>query len=64
MVEKLLTTSEAAELLRLKTNSLEVWRCQGRGPRFIKLEGAVRYRLEDLKDYLECRTKGIIPRNA
>ena len=56
-MEKLLTTPEAAEILGIKHNSLEVWRCQGRGPKYIKIEGAIRYRLSDLEDYIASRTQ-------
>lgn len=38
-----LTTQEAADLLRLKKNTLEVWRIQGRGPVFVKLGSRVLY---------------------
>lgn len=47
------TTREAADRLGLKPNTLEVWRVQGRGPRFIKIEGAVRYDDDDLAAYEE-----------
>ncbi|MFX0546121.1 helix-turn-helix transcriptional regulator [Roseovarius sp. S1116L3] len=47
--DKLLTTKEAAILLRLSPQTLEKWRTQGRGPKFVKLESkAVRYRYGDL----------------
>lgn len=38
-----LTTEEAANFLRLKRNTLEVWRVQGRGPVFLKLGSRVLY---------------------
>jgi hypothetical protein len=43
-----LTTSEAAALLRLSPKSLEGMRSKGRGPKYIKVGGAVRYRRGDL----------------
>ena len=49
--DQFLTTNEAANYLRLKKNTLEVWRVQGRGPIFVKFGGAVRYRVSDLEKY-------------
>lgn len=52
------TTEEAANYLTLKRQTLYVWRMQGRGPRFLRLGRAIRYRQEDLDEYLreaECR---------
>lgn len=46
-----LTTQEAADLLRLKKNTLEVWRVQGRGPVFLKLGSRVLYERAALEDY-------------
>lgn len=58
--ETLLTTSEAAEVLRLQKNTLEVWRCTGKGPRFTRFGRAIRYRQVDLdkfiQDNLHCNT--------
>ena len=49
----MLTTQEASEYLRISHKTLERWRWEGTGPCFIKLGGAVRYRLQDLDDYVE-----------
>jgi len=57
MKSDLVTTSEAAGYLGLKRNTLEIWRVKGNGPRFLKLNGAVRYRLEDLERFLEDSVK-------
>ncbi len=48
----LLTTQEAGRYLGLATSTLNKWRCHGDGPVFIKLGRAVRYRKEDLGDFL------------
>ena len=50
---KLFTTTEAANFLRLKPNTLEIWRFQGKGPRFLKLGRACRYRLADLEQFMD-----------
>ena len=52
-VERLLTTTEAADILNLKPGTLEIWRWSGKGPNFLKLGRACRYRLEDLHRFME-----------
>ena len=52
-----LTTKRAAEYLGLRPNTLEAWRCRGGGPRYVKLGRAVRYRVTDLNDWIESRTR-------
>jgi excisionase family DNA binding protein len=46
---QLLTTVEAAEVLRLKKHTLENMRSQGKGPIFMKLGGRVFYHRADLR---------------
>ena len=53
MKSDLVTTSEAAGYLRLKKNTLEVWRVYGKGPKYLKLGRLVKYRLADLESFLE-----------
>jgi len=48
-----LTTPKAAEYLSVRPGTLEVWRTQGKGPRFVRLGRAVRYRCKDLDEFLE-----------
>ena len=58
MQPQLLDTTEAAEYLGgLKPNTLEGWRVQGIGPRFIKIQRLVRYRISDLDAYLAAQTR-------
>ena len=58
-----LTTSQAAELLQVGTQTLSNWRVQGVGPRFIRLDGRlVRYRQSDIDEYLAERI--VAPRSA
>jgi excisionase family DNA binding protein len=52
-----LTTPEAAEYLGLKPGTLEIWRCNGKGPNFLKLGRACRYRLEDLEEFMDKATR-------
>ncbi|RZI99625.1 MAG: DNA-binding protein [Brevundimonas sp.] len=49
----LLTNKEAARKLGISHRTLEDWRLVSRGPRFVKLGRLVRYRLDDLMDFLE-----------
>lgn len=53
----LLSNAEAASMLGIKPNTLEIWRCKGRGPRFCKMGGtkqsAIRYRSEDVAEWIE-----------
>jgi excisionase family DNA binding protein len=50
-----LTTSEAAQFLNLQPATLEQWRWNGRGPSFVKIGRACRYRRVDLETFLEDR---------
>jgi predicted DNA-binding transcriptional regulator AlpA len=53
--EALLTTKQVAELLQLKPATLEQWRWTGRGPEFIKLNRAVRYRRSAVEAFTNAR---------
>jgi len=46
-----LNTKQAAEYLGLKYGTLHGWRFNGTGPKYIKMGGAVRYRIDDLEDF-------------
>jgi predicted site-specific integrase-resolvase len=48
----LVTEVEAADILRVSLTSIRRWRRQGRGPVYRKLNRAVRYRPDDLKDFI------------
>jgi len=49
---RLYTTPQAAAYLGLSPNTLNRWRYTGDGPRFVKLGRAVRYRREELDDWV------------
>jgi hypothetical protein len=40
-----------AERWRVSTRTLEQWRWQGKGPRYLKIGGRVVYRLEDVEAF-------------
>jgi len=52
-MEKLLTEQQAAEYLGQSRRTLQQWRWQHRGLKYIKVGRNVRYRLEDLKKFIE-----------
>ena len=56
--ETLLTTQQAAWLLRVSRKTLERMRVEGRGPRFVKVGRAVRYRQSDLLTWITANTYG------
>jgi len=63
----LTTESEAASLLRVSLTSLRRWRREGRGPVYRKLGRTVRYRPDDLSDFVaaaRCTETGWRPRRA
>ena len=52
--QKLLKEHEAAERLSLEVATLRRWRWAGKGPRFLKIEGAVRYDPNDISEFVEA----------
>ncbi len=54
--ETLLTTQQAAWLLRVSRKTLERMRVEGRGPRFVKIGRSVRYRQSDLLTWIRANT--------
>ena len=50
--ESLVTEDEAATLLRVSLTSVRRWRREGRGPVYRKIGRSVRYRREDLADFI------------
>lgn len=56
--EKLLTTKEVARLLQVSASTLCKWRVSRRESLpFLKLSRAVRYRAEDVNDFLQRRLR-------
>jgi len=55
---KLLDTKQAAEVLGLTPATLDVWRCVRRYPlKYIKVGRAVRYRPQDIEEFINSRTR-------
>jgi hypothetical protein len=57
-IEPLLDEHDIERMRLAKLGTIRKWRQEGRGPRFIKVEGAVRYRLNDVREYLNSRPSG------
>jgi len=53
----LMTPAELSAYLHREERVLQVWRVEGRGPRFVKVEGRVLYRRADVVAYLEGQTR-------
>jgi predicted site-specific integrase-resolvase len=53
----LLNEEDAAEWLGFSTRTLQLWRLNGRGPAFVKINRNVRYRLEDLELFAADRVR-------
>lgn len=50
-----LNTEEAAAYLGIKRNTLEVWRCKHKGPRYSKIGTRVLYDVNDLEAFFAAR---------
>ncbi|WP_367025168.1 helix-turn-helix domain-containing protein [Methylococcus sp. ANG] len=50
--DALLLDHEAAAILRMSRSTLNSWRVARKGPPFMKIGGAVRYRAADLRDWI------------
>lgn len=49
----LIDTVKAAELLGVRPNQLEQWRCRGLGPNWVRVgPKLVRYRPEDIQEFI------------
>jgi excisionase family DNA binding protein len=56
-----LTTDEAAELLRIRPQTLRMWRHAGRGPRSFKIGARVLYAETDVRAFIEAARAGSDP---
>ena len=51
--DTLLDDTEVAKILKVSKKTLPVWRNRGKGPDYVKIGSAVRYRLLDVQRYIE-----------
>jgi len=50
--KKFLNTTEAAELLGgISPDTLRTWRSRGKGPRYLRVAGSIRYRRKDIERF-------------
>jgi predicted DNA-binding transcriptional regulator AlpA len=54
----LIDERQLEQLYNIRRKTAQRWRLEGRGPRFLKLEGLVRYRLSDIEIWIEQSTVG------
>jgi len=50
--DKGLKESEASRFTGFSVFTLQKWRCQGRGPSYLKIGRSIRYLLSDLKKFM------------
>lgn len=59
-VDEALSSAQAAAMIGVRPNTLEVMRCKGKGPRFVKLgtakQAGVVYRRSEVERWLSERT--------
>lgn len=53
--KKKFNNQEAADYLNIRPNTLEVWRCKHKGPRYSKLGTRVLYDVDDLEEFFKAR---------
>ena len=53
-----LRQQELAERLKLSVRSLERWRLEGKGPKFVRAGRRVLYRDTDVEEWLQAHTFG------
>jgi predicted DNA-binding transcriptional regulator AlpA len=56
--ETLLNEHDVARITRLSVGSVRRWRLLRQGPKYLKINSAVRYRAEDIASWLESRPTG------
>lgn len=52
--DQLLTPPEAAAMVKFKASTLAVWRCEGTGPAYLRINRSIRYRTSDVKEWLNA----------
>jgi predicted DNA-binding transcriptional regulator AlpA len=55
---RLITTADLAEYLSMSAQTVKEWRSKGKGPRWVKVEGSVRYRWSDVESWLTSIPRG------
>ena len=50
-------TRETAKFIGIQPGTLEIWRVQGKGPRFVKFGRAVRYSRGDVLTWVDAQVR-------
>lgn len=58
-VDRLWTVEEVARYLGVPVKTLYYWRCHGTGPRSARVGKHLRYRAEDVRDWIELQLSGV-----
>ena len=58
IMQNLLTEQDVSRQLHVSLATLRRWRLEGRGPKFIKVSSLVRYRPEELEEWLASQPVG------
>jgi predicted DNA-binding transcriptional regulator AlpA len=58
VTERLMTSEDVANLLRVPRRSLDQWSYLGTGPAFVRIGRYRRYRPSDLEKWLKAKTAG------
>jgi hypothetical protein len=54
----LLSAKQAIKFIGIRnTGTLHVWRCHGRGPKYVRVGRSIRYRLQDLQAFIESNVE-------
>jgi hypothetical protein len=56
-VTELMTQDEVAALFDITVPVLANWRCVGKGPRYVKLGGRVKYRKSDVEAFISASVR-------
>lgn len=51
-LEQFLTRQEVAEWLQISEQTLRCWATSGKGPKFVKVGGRVRYKTTDVREWV------------
>jgi predicted site-specific integrase-resolvase len=55
---KLLNQIEVSRRWKVSERTLEAWRWRGKGPKFLRIGGRIRYRLEDIEQFERLQERG------
>lgn len=58
MPESLLTETDLSKHLRVSVACVRRWRLEHRGPKFFKIGSLVRYKPEDVEEWIDARPVG------